>query len=304
MKMWIETHTKNERHCSKLGEKLTHLARRKNGSRYPEYKTMLRVKSGDAVFHLEGKRKKAEFVGSSIAAIDGFEEPKRCSVDLKDYAPFPDPIPLHKLFEDRQEALRQYLEKNNKKGDERRVLFYNSILQLQQGTYLSELDSELASILFGSYFSDTEEDNRRHAISAPTGTRLAVIEARIGQDIFRERVKANYGSRCCFPECPVDVAEFLIASHIERWKDAPGKRGNVDNALCLCVQHDRAFERGFFTVDFTVDEKYQVSVNRIKIQGHPWLRQLLYKFHKHRIRTGKVPPSPEALKQHRRRFRP
>ncbi|MBN1993546.1 MAG: HNH endonuclease [Anaerolineae bacterium] len=80
----------------------------------------------------------------------------------------------------------------------------------------------------------------------PTETeRLTKI--RLGQRFFRESIMANYHQRCCI--CGIPIPELLIASHIIPWTDREDLRLNLCNGLCLCALHDRAFDRGFLTID-------------------------------------------------------
>ena len=41
----------------------------------------------------------------------------------------------------------------------------------------------------------------------------------------------------------------MVGSHIARWADNEELRGNTDNGLCLFLQHNRAFEKGFYTLN-------------------------------------------------------
>lgn len=86
-------------------------------------------------------------------------------------------------------------------------------------------------------------------VSVATGQRIQKIRSRLGQSNFSEGVKANYSLRCCFPGCTIDDPKFLIDAHIARWADSADFRGRIDNGLCFCLMHDRAFEDGYFTLD-------------------------------------------------------
>ena len=91
------------------------------------WETLLRVKAGDLVVHLKGKRPTTAFVGFSTTETDGFEtherppNPKQWSyadrfyrVLLKDFTTFPEHILLSKVFADKEKELREYLIHNNK----------------------------------------------------------------------------------------------------------------------------------------------------------------------------------------------
>jgi len=73
------------------------------------------------------------------------------------------------------------------------------------------------------------------------------VRARLVQGFFRESVLANYRRRCSF--CRFEVQEMLNASHIIPWKDNVERRADPTNGLCLCVFHDRAFDRGIMAIN-------------------------------------------------------
>ena len=89
----------------------------------------------------------------------------------------------------------------------------------------------------------------------PTETERST-KVRLGQQFFRESIMANYRERCCI--CGIPIPELLIASHIIPWKDREDLRLNPHNGLCLCALHDKAFDRGFLTID----ENYTVIISR------------------------------------------
>lgn len=81
------------------------------------------------------------------------------------------------------------------------------------------------------------------------------IKVRLGQRFFRESIMANYRERCCV--CGMPIPELLIASHIIPWKAREDLRLNPSNGLCLCVLHDKAFDRGLLSID--VDYRVAIS---------------------------------------------
>lgn len=72
---------------------------------------------------------------------------------------------------------------------------------------------------------------------------------RLVQSFFRRTVLASYGYKCCF--CKLDIIALLNASHIIPWNSSVQLRADPRNGLCLCVLHDRAFDRGLIAVDFS-----------------------------------------------------
>ncbi len=83
------------------------------------------------------------------------------------------------------------------------------------------------------------------------------VKVRLGQSFFRKVILTSYGSKCCV--CGLPIPELLIASHIVPWSDADNLRVNPHNGLCLCVLHDKGFDRGFFTLG----EDYEVVIGHV-----------------------------------------
>jgi putative restriction endonuclease len=86
-------------------------------------------------------------------------------------------------------------------------------------------------------------------------TREAVVRLRVNQGFFRAAILAAYGSKCCITG--LAVSDLLCASHIVPWSVDLKNRTNPRNGLCLNAFHDRAFDRGFFTI--RPDYKVQLS---------------------------------------------
>lgn len=76
-----------------------------------------------------------------------------------------------------------------------------------------------------------------------------LVNSRVGQDFFRTAVLSAYDQTCCITG--INVPEFLIASHIKPWakSDDETEKVNPRNGLCLNALHDRAFDKGFITID-------------------------------------------------------
>ncbi len=77
-------------------------------------------------------------------------------------------------------------------------------------------------------------------------TRLALINARLGQGSFRRRMMALWGNRCAVTGCA--VPEVLIASHAQAWVEASNAaRLDAYNGLLLVASLDRLFDRGLIS---------------------------------------------------------
>lgn len=91
---------------------------------------------------------------------------------------------------------------------------------------------------------------------APT-TRKAMIQARVGQGLFRRNVIKTY-KRCLVTE--VEQARLLVASHIKPWKDCymvPAECLSSDNALLLTPTWDALFDKGF--ISFSDEGELMIS---------------------------------------------
>ena len=86
-------------------------------------------------------------------------------------------------------------------------------------------------------------------------TREAVINVRVNQGEFRNRLLQRY-SKCCL--CGVDNPELLVASHIKPWAESePEEKLDVDNGFLMCPNHDRLFDKGW--ISFDEEGKIEIS---------------------------------------------
>jgi hypothetical protein len=113
---------------------------------------------------------------------------------------------------------------------------------------------------------------------------------------FAAQVKAHYGTACAM--CGITEQDFLVAGHIVAWAEDEKNRLNPANGLCLCVLHDRAFERGYLIID----EGLFIRMNR-RIRPDSPLGKHLQNLDGVRLRLpSSNPPDPDLLKRHRDRF--
>jgi hypothetical protein len=136
-----------------------------------------------------------------------------------------------------------------------------------QSVYLTELPAPLAEVLIGLIgeevapvalsaskampvsADDLDSWERRleqrvaSDASIPETERLAIIRARKGQGLFKERVGA-IEARCRITGVANPV--HLVASHCKPWRDANNEeRLNGENGLLLTPSIDHLFDRGF-----------------------------------------------------------
>lgn len=93
---------------------------------------------------------------------------------------------------------------------------------------------------------DTTEDQKLHIPTGSTET-TRVVRVRLVQRFFRDAVLTSYEFRCAI--CRLNIAELLNASHIIPWSQSDERRADPCNGLSLCALHDRAFDRGFISLD-------------------------------------------------------
>ena len=82
--------------------------------------------------------------------------------------------------------------------------------------------------------------------------RVVHSTTRIGQDFFRAMILSAYKERCCVTG--LSIPSLLVASHIVPWSHDTQERVNPRNGLLLSALHDKAFDKGIFTLndDMTV----------------------------------------------------
>jgi putative restriction endonuclease len=135
-----------------------------------------------------------------------------------------------------------------------------------QSVYLTELQAPLAEVLLGLVGAETAIILRTVSELKPVADdldmwerrleqevagdpsladtdRLAIIRARRGQGLFRERV-SRIERRCRITG--VDNPAHLMASHVKPWRDATNEeRLSGENGLLLTPSIDHLFDRGF-----------------------------------------------------------
>jgi putative restriction endonuclease len=125
--------------------------------------------------------------------------------------------------------------------------------------------------------------------------REAVIKQRVNQSFFRSMVLSSYNFRCCITG--LSISDFLVASHIVPWATDEKNRLNPHNGLCLNSIHDKAFDRGFITIDS--DFKIKISSILLDLKEDSAVMDLFLKYqNKSIIFTDKFIPSREFLDFH------
>ena len=105
---------------------------------------------------------------------------------------------------------------------------------------------EEAEALWGAAAPTHEHAPEEGGWSGPTeGTTTRTV--RLAQAYFRRVVLANFAGRCALTD--VTTPALLVASHIVAWSDAPQRRVDPANGICLNRLHDGAFDRALITFD-------------------------------------------------------
>lgn len=181
-------------------------------------------------------------------------------------------------------------------------VFQSNRLQCLNGAYFSEIDNELFKLLEPLFIQVIESNgSTRDTINEKISTKAILTQnyQRFGQQEFSKLVKRNYNNTCCFPGCGINDNLFLVGAHIARWADREDLRGDISNGLCLCLMHDKAFEEGLFTID----DELKIRINSHKLPNSTWCADNLKNEDGKVINKGKIPPSYDALKEHRKRIK-
>jgi putative restriction endonuclease len=263
MRYWWVNQNQTYRH-EVQGGYLWSPKRNANGARNPFYESMREVAPGDLIFSFMDTR----ILAVGIAQSYCWESPKplefgnagqnwenigwKVKVNFKELANKVRP-------KDHIEVLRPLLPKRY------------SPLQPNgnglQSVYLTEVPTPLAEVLIGLIGQEIapialaaravkpvpaddlefwERKLEQEVVNDPTvreTERLAIIRARNGQGLFKERV-SKIESRCRITG--VDNAVHLVASHCKPWRDSTNaERLNGENGLLLTPSIDHLFDRGF-----------------------------------------------------------
>ncbi|MBS1779434.1 MAG: hypothetical protein JST70_08915 [Bacteroidetes bacterium] len=311
--IWLELRTKNENYRSgwNLTESVWAPELKKNGARWPFYYLIKNVQEGDIIIHvIEDKSGKKYFEGFSEAATDGYTSSELPAIhqhdwdyskkfyraDLKDHVEFKNKIYVEDFLSNNTDELTRYYNDNKYKSIKTRLFFdvkQTGRLHCLYGAYFSEFDSLIEYLI--SSKQPISNNDVSYNVSADEIYRTLLV--RVGQQKFSKEVKKNFHFKCCYPNCEVTEDVFLVGSHISRWADNKAVRGDISNGLCLCLTHDKAFEKGFFIID----DKYRVTVRLDKLEKESWLYNTLIKGNDLEIKKRTIDPSIDSIYQHHER---
>lgn len=282
-----------------------------NGAQWPFWNLINDVKKNDLIVHLKHTNNGIMFTGYSYAKADAYVShlsptseahtwdfiDSYYKVDLMDNRKINPPVLLSDFFSLNDKELREYFVFNKARIKNKKRLFYviqSGRLQCLNGAYFSEFDEKLIDLLLDGVINGSSKIDS----NVRTGEKLAELKVRIGHGQFSENVKRNYNYTCCFPNCEIEGRGFLISGHITRWTDNKSMRGDTANGLCFCLLHDKAFEKGYFTLDPT----YKIAVNKKYANQNEWVNEFLSDSEKQTIKIGEIKPSIKALNEHWQRI--
>lgn len=178
----------------------------------------------------------------------------------------------------------------NIRGDKKGVLKNNSTYELRKNNdtnFNKALDiyEELNIVKEEAeeYFIKNQQINKNNN---PTESK-SEIKIRIYQNKLREIILSNYNSTCAI--CEINKTDLLVCSHIKPWNIDKEERLNPKNAICLCVLHDKMFDKGYFSLDpeykiiFGQKADYQIKellkTNSFKVPKHNEPDKNFLKYH-------------------------
>lgn len=127
--------------------------------------------------------------------------------------------------------------------------------------------------------------------------REAIVKVRVNQNFFRQMILANYRNRCSV--CSLPIEGLLVAGHIIPWSKNVALRMNPRNGICMCVLHEKAFDKGFIAI--SDDYKILLSKTIKKIFNEPFVKRGFGSYESKKIRLpDKFIPEKEFFESHRK----
>lgn len=137
-----------------------------------------------------------------------------------------------------------------------------------------------------------EENEVASDFSSDDVTRIG--KSRIGHAMWAKAVKTNYKRKCAV--CGLD--DFLVSGHILSWSKNRDNRLNQRNGICLCANHDKAFENGYFSLD----NDYKIILNPLLDRNLPKGKYLMQHEGKQIYLPTRWKPNIKFINQHRENF--
>lgn len=120
----------------------------------------------------------------------------------------------------------------------------------------------------------------------------AFTKTRPWQAAWSKNIKEDYGYRCAV--CNITTTTLLVGSHIIPVSDDKNNRKNPRNGICLCVLHDKAFDKGLITIN----NEHELLLSP-RLSNDPVLHSALKEYEGKKVHLpNKFPPSLEFLEFH------
>ena len=119
--------------------------------------------------------------------------------------------------------------------------------------------------------SDSSEYYRRKYITS-------IVQIRLHQQSFRERVLAAYNTQCCF--CKINHYELLDGAHIVPDGEPKGDP-IIPNGLTLCKIHHAAFDSNI--IGITPDYDIKIRIDILEENDGPMLKHGIQELNNHKI---------------------
>jgi putative restriction endonuclease len=151
-----------------------------------------------------------------------------------------------------------------------------------------------SEVLLNEILPDEKEFDLEDIKSKKTETQRTII-SRVNQSFFRKSILASYENKCCISG--LNISSMLIASHIIPWNIDEKNRLNPSNGLCLNALYDKAFDKGFITIN--TDYEIMISKSISNLESTKYLTETFINIHKTKIKMPqKFLPQKEFLEYH------
>jgi putative restriction endonuclease len=150
-----------------------------------------------------------------------------------------------------------------------------------------EVSNLLKELLITEEKAEEELENNLNP-NGKTTENERMLKTRVYQNKLRDKIIKNYNSQCAI--CDINKLDLLVCSHIVPWSYDEKNRLNLENSICLCVMHDKLFDKGYFHLN----DNYEIILsNRIDENLNAFFIDKKFKEPK------KFAPRKDFLKLHR-----
>ena len=237
----------------------------KNDTTFFHWSNMRLVQPGDIIFSYLDKTISAV----AIARSGGYEAPRPSEiihpwhldgirVDA-DYTPVPVPLLVPVFVDQLRNLLPDHHSPLTRNGTG--VQGYLFSLPTRAGRLIADMLSPMLDVVM------IQEDATKNT-SLDDTTRKAIVDARIGQGVWRKGLLHRWSSQCA--ASGLDVPELLKASHIKPWRDSNNhERLDIGNGLLLNASYDAAFDAGLisFSPEGNILVAPMMTLDRLRASG-------------------------------------